>query len=360
MAQDPLFKSGETVLLRSTKEVGRVERDASLDGGEYWYRVRFTKRVENVVEEDLEPLVDPAETLESLTARGSWGRIQAFRSALAIERISNANQSTVYAFRAQRVLFEAFQYKPLLKILESPDRRLLIADEVGLGKTVEAGLILTELEARRTLDRVLVVCPSRLREKWRDEMSRKFGKDFDIATRSDLEEYLDKIRRNPSRTRLRFVVSMQTLRNEELRERFLSEVGSLDMVIVDEAHHARNPSTQTAEMLRDLCEVGEAVLLLTATPLHLGNRDLFTLLQALRPSEFRDYVVFDERLRRYSAVHEAALLVRSQAEDNLARAQQILRRLFEVGVLAAARVPLGHSNDPGIGRPGSARTSAVD
>jgi hypothetical protein len=134
-----------------------------------------------VVEEDLEALADPAETLEGLARRAGWGTLQAFRSALTVERVTHADQGTVYAFRAQRVLSEAFQYKPLLKVLESPGRRHLIADEVGLGKTVEAGLILTELEARQPLDRVLVVCLSRLREKWRDELGRKFDMDFEIA-----------------------------------------------------------------------------------------------------------------------------------------------------------------------------------
>lgn len=340
MSERPKFKTGEAVLLRATKDLGRVEQDAILDGGEFWYRVRFSKRVENVVEDDLEPLENPTETLETLTAKAGWGKVQAFRSALAVERITHTNQSTVYAFRAQRVLFEAFQYKPLLKILDSPDRRLLIADEVGLGKTVEAGLILAELEARQPLDRVLVACPSRLREKWRDEMSRKFAQDFNIATRRDLEEYLETLRRNPKRTRLRCVISMQTLRNEDLREQFLAETGFVDLVIVDEAHHARNPSTKTSEMLRELCEVAGAVLLLTATPLHLGNRDLFTLLQALRPSEFRDYVVFDSRLRRFKGVHEASLLVRTEKPQNVAPALAILRDLFESGVFPQERDPL--------------------
>src|SRR5207249_8230903 len=138
--------------------------------------------------------------------QGRWGRLQAFRTALTVARIEHDNRSTVYTFKSQRILFEPYQYKPLLKILDSPDRRLLIADEVGLGKTIEAGLILTELQARRSVDRVLVVCPSRLREKWRNEMSRKFGKDFDITNRIDLEEYLERIRRSPSRSRLRAVV----------------------------------------------------------------------------------------------------------------------------------------------------------
>lgn len=341
MSQQPIFKKGETVQHRSRRDLGRVEQDATLVGGEFWYSVRFSEqRVEKLVEEDLEPLAGTTETLESIISRGNWGRLQTFRTALAIERINNANQSTVYAFKAQRILFQPFQYKPLLKILESPDRRLLIADEVGLGKTVEAALILSELEARQPIDRVLIVCPSRLRDKWKGEMSRKFGKDFNIANRSDLEGYLETIRRFPNKTRLRSVVSMQTLRSEDLRERFFAEVGFIDLVIVDEAHHARNPSTQTSAMLRDLCAVAGSVLLLTATPLHLGNEDLFTLLQALRPAEFRDYKVFDQRLTRYKSIHEAALLVRSQSGQDLVDAQQILRDLFEKTVREDERDPL--------------------
>jgi SNF2 family DNA or RNA helicase len=340
MSQGPLFKTGDAILLRSTKELGVVEGEPDLDGGEYWYRVRFTKRTDQVVEEFLEVLADPGETLESLTRRGAWGKLQAFRSALTVERLTHTDQSTLYAFRGQRVLFEAFQYKPLLKVLESPDRRILIADEVGLGKTIEAGLILTELEARKRLERVLVVCPSRLREKWRAELIRKFDMDFTIAARADLEEYLERVRLSLGRGRLRAVVSMQTLRNPELREEFLAEVGEIDLLIVDEAHHARNPSAQTSEMLRDLCEVAGAVLLLTATPLHLGNRDLFTLLQALRPAEFRDYEVFDQRLRRHSAVHDAAALVRSRRAEHLPRTRRLLSDLFVDGVSDEARDPL--------------------
>ena len=149
----PLFKQGESVLLRSTKDQGRVEAAPRLDGGEYWYRVRFARRIENVVEEDLEPLGSEEMTLQTLVREGHWGRMQAFRSSLAVERLTHANQNTLYSYRAQRVLFEAFQYKPLLKVLESPDRRVLIADEVGLGKTIETGLIFTELEARQPIDR---------------------------------------------------------------------------------------------------------------------------------------------------------------------------------------------------------------
>jgi superfamily II DNA or RNA helicase len=333
----PLFKQGESVLLRSTKDQGRVEAAPLLDGGEYWYRVRFARRIENVVEEDLEPLGSEETTLQTLVREGRWGRMQAFRSSLAVERLTHANQNTLYSYRAQRILFEAFQYKPLLKVLESPDRRVLIADEVGLGKTIETGLILTELEARQPIDRILIVCPSRLREKWRNEMSRKFGQEFDLMGRAELSEFLDRLGRNYGRGRLRAVVSVQTMRNTELRERFLAEAGGVGLLVMDEAHHARNPSSLTSEMLRNLCEVADAVLLLTATPLHLNSRDLFTLLQALRPVEFNEPMVFDQRLRRFESIHEAALLVRAQ---QLGEARKILARLFIEGVQEGDRDPI--------------------
>jgi hypothetical protein len=172
--------------------MGRIERDPVFDAGEFWYRVRFVRRAENIVEADLDPLDDADDSVEQLVKHGRWGRIRAFRCALAVERITQTNRSTVYSFKAQRILFEPYQYKPLLKILDSPDRRLLVADEVGLGKTIEAGLILTELEARRPLDRVLVVCPSRLRDKWREELNRKFGQEFDIYDKRMLLDYIER------------------------------------------------------------------------------------------------------------------------------------------------------------------------
>ena len=340
MPPAPRFRKGDVVVHRSTREMGRIERDAVLDGGEYWYRVRFVQRVENIVETDLDPLEESDESLEQLATRGRWGRVQAFRCALAVERITQANRSTLYSFRAQRILFEPYQYKPLLKILDSPDRRLLIADEVGLGKTIEAALILTELEARRPLDRVLVVCPSRLRHKWREELNRKFDQEFDIYDKQGLTEYLDRVRQNPTRGRLRGIISMETLRNEELRELLAAEVGHLDLVIVDEAHHARNPGTLTSEMLGDLCDIGDSILLLTATPLHLSNRDLFTLLKALRPTDFRDEFVFDRDLQRHAPIHRAGALVRSGKEEALKQATALLEQVFVQGIPENLRDPL--------------------
>ncbi|MFN0197809.1 MAG: DEAD/DEAH box helicase, partial [Planctomycetaceae bacterium] len=322
------FKNGDDVTLRSTLERGRIERDPDLVGGEYWYRVRFNKRVDHVVEDDLDAIREEEDTLESLVTAGRWGRLQAVRCALGIERIQHTNRSTIYAFQSQRILFEPYQYKPLLKVLDSPDRRLLIADEVGLGKTIEAGLVLTELNARRPMERVLIVCPSRLREKWRNELNRKFDQDFKIFDKGSFLQAALRSVENPARFPLHGIMSMQSMRGEEVRNALTSELAHLDMVIVDEAHHARNQNTATSALLRELCEVSDSVLLLTATPLNLRSEDLFTLLHALRPTEFPDPSVFDNQLQQHSPIHIASTLARTQEAESLSQITTLLKQVF--------------------------------
>jgi SNF2 family DNA or RNA helicase len=160
--------------------MGRIEAEPVLDGGEYWYRVRFVKRVERVVEDDLEAPGDPSDTIDRLASQGRWGRLQAVRTALTVARIEHDNRSSVYTFKSQRILFEPHQYKPLLKILDSPDRRLLIADEVGLGKTIEAGLIARELLLRKKAQDIVVACPPSMLLQWHEELENRFGMVFQI------------------------------------------------------------------------------------------------------------------------------------------------------------------------------------
>ena len=89
MPNEALFNEGDNVVLRSTREMGLIQLPPKLEGGEYWYRVKFVERVENIVEDDLDQLDEADESLERLATNGRWGRIQAFRCALAIERITH-------------------------------------------------------------------------------------------------------------------------------------------------------------------------------------------------------------------------------------------------------------------------------
>ncbi len=336
-AKAPLFRKGDKVRKGTTLELGFVSAEPELDAGDYWYKITFGHRSEQIPEEELIPLEEDAPTISSLVKSNRWGRLDAFRCALALEKLTDPSRNTVYAYNAQRILFQPYQYKPLLKVLDSADRRLLVADEVGLGKTIEAGLVLTELEARQEIDKVLIVCPSRLRDKWREELNRKFNQDFEIFDKPSLRQYIRRYKENPLKSRLRGVVSMNTLRDQELSDEIEQEIGRIDMIVVDEAHHARNQETRTSSMLRMLGRVGECVMLLTATPLHLGNQDLFVLLNALRPSEFHNPAVFDQDLQRHQPLHHAGRLARIRHGEELPQIAAILKQVFsatEKGILA--------------------------
>ncbi len=145
------------------------------------------------------------------------------------------------------VQVEDFQLVPLLKALAMPRVNLLIADDVGLGKTIEAGLILSELFLRRRIQRVLVLTPASLRSQWRDEMWEKFALTFDLVDRDETF----KLRRrmgmdaNPWRAFSRIIASYHYLRQDDVLEQFLAASnppeGSphlpWDLLIVDECHN---------------------------------------------------------------------------------------------------------------------------
>jgi hypothetical protein len=113
-----------------------------------------------------------------------------FRARLTAARLLHPLTDHVYSPRAARIRFVPFQFRPLLRLARADEPRLLIADDVGVGKTIEAGLILKELRARQPLDTVLVVCPKALTVKWREEM-RRFDEDFRILDARSLRYCLD-------------------------------------------------------------------------------------------------------------------------------------------------------------------------
>lgn len=198
------------------------------------------------------------------------------------------------------VEIDDYQLVPLLKALRMPRVRLLLADDVGLGKTVEAGLILSELLIRRRIQRVLILTPASLRLQWRDEMKEKFSIPFELVDR----EQTEKLRRrlgmdaNPWRTFSRIIASYHYLRQPDVLEQFLSACrtpeGSphlpWDLLIVDECHNLM-PSpfgrdSDLTEMLRRIAPLFEHRLFLSATP-HNGHTRSFTgLLEQLDPVRF--------------------------------------------------------------------------
>ena len=196
------------------------------------------------------------------------------------------------------IRLDAYQLLPLKKALALPRVNLLIADDVGLGKTVEAGLIVRELLLRRRIDFIVVSAPASMLFQWQDELAQKFGLDFTIIDR----DFLLKTRRergfaaNPWSLGSRFLISHSLLHEESytggLRD-ILGAFRARSLLILDEAHHAAPSAgmayateSQLTRSVRGLAERFEHRLFLSATP-HNGHSNSFaTLLEILDPQRF--------------------------------------------------------------------------
>jgi len=198
------------------------------------------------------------------------------------------------------VQIEDFQLVPLLKALLMPRVNLLIADDVGLGKTIEAGLILSELLLRRRIQRVLILTPASLRLQWRDEMWEKFALSFNLVDRAETHHLRKRLGMdaNPWRSFSRIITSYHYLRQDDVLEQFISACrtpeGSphlpWDLLIVDECHNlmpsAFGDDSDLCRMLRLLTPQFEHRIFLSATP-HNGHTRCFTgLLEILDPVRF--------------------------------------------------------------------------
>ena len=200
--------------------------------------------------------------------------------------------------KARRSEVRSTSLLPLRKALRLPRVNLLIADDVGAGKTVEAGLVLRELLLRRRIDFVVVAAPAGMVRQWQDELESKFGLAFTAIDRDQISA----LRRergfgvNPWAAGARFVISHSLVAEETyvsgLRD-LLGETRPRSLLILDEAHHAAPSSgsryaveSQFTRAIRDLANRFEHRLFLTATP-HNGHSNSFsTLLEILDPQRF--------------------------------------------------------------------------
>lgn len=222
----------------------------------------------------------------------------AYLHALKWSTVSAADASRFQApFRAGIKLM-AHQLTPLMKALELPRANLFIADDVGLGKTIEAGLVLQELILRQQANFVLVVCPASVVLQWRDEMQRRFGLRFEVMTRQFIA-YRRQERGfgvNAWATHNRFIISHQLLRRTEYREPLMVHLGARarkSLLILDEAHTAAPSSaskyavdSEITHTVRQLAPTFDNRLFLSATP-HNGHSNSFSaLLELLDPIRF--------------------------------------------------------------------------
>ena len=214
----PRFQKGSKVVRVSQRDiVGTVVGEPRCIAGVWWYRVLFGASHATCAEDDLEDFSLP-EDPEDLLRANVFAPRESLTKIVTFTKLRTPLENNLYAYRACRIDFHEYQFKPLVKFLHSTYQRLLIADEVGLGKTIEAGLIYKELNARDEMDRVLVVCPSSLCGKWQEEMRRRFGEEFEILDSVRVRALLRKLEQPGPVVTLRGICSLQTLRSAALLE----------------------------------------------------------------------------------------------------------------------------------------------
>ena len=263
----------------------------------------------------------PAETIEDRLRAGYFGKLRDLQRLITYEKLKGVLHEVIYSMEAAQIDFYPYQFKPVLKFINSPTERLIIADEVGLGKTIESALIWLELQARRQAKRLLVVCPKILADKWRDELRTKFLLDARVVGFSGLTEEINYLKTEgpghsfaliatytglrPPKTELRFLDDPPNEQSESspkttfLRELRQWQLGyePLDLVIFDEAHYMRNPATTTFHLGESLAETAGAVLCVSATPVNNSNTDLHSLLRLTDESFFESQGMFEELLK---------------------------------------------------------------
>lgn len=306
------FKIGQIVQLRVDRSrQGSIIEILQEVGGVSKYRVFHSASDIREYFEDQLTLFESNRTTSNFVSplvHREWLSSDRFRARITAARLSNPQADSLYSLHAARVHYIPFQFKPLLRFLRAEQPRLLIADEVGVGKTIEAGLILRELQSRQEVENVLIVCPKALVSKWQAEM-RRFDEDFRPLTSENLRYCINETNLDgvwPAQY-ARSIVHLELLRNQNYilgtdTPRFkpglltLNPPPQFSLVIFDEAHHLRNMDTNSYEVARFLCDVSEAVVLLSATPVHLGSENLYVLLQLLRPDLLPDFVVFQQMM----------------------------------------------------------------
>lgn len=301
VAPMPAFKIGDIVALRSNSDVLMPVIEVIPGDAECRYRVFHNNSKATYYESQLQTPSIQTENRRNLTA----GELQSRLTSLHILSPSKAN---LFSLHSGRIQFIPYQYRPVLKLIRADRPRILIADEVGVGKTIEAGLIIKELKARMDISSVLIICPKALvaERKWFFEMKR-FDEQFTAIDGPLLQHCLKETHLDGewpaqyAKAILPFSLFNSDLllgggghRGKDMGLLSLDPPPKFDLVIVDEAHHIRNSETCLHQGIRYFCDNAQAVLMLTATPVQLGSNDLFTLLNVLRPDLVIDHPSFEQ------------------------------------------------------------------
>jgi superfamily II DNA or RNA helicase len=336
----PRFEVGDVVVTRAGGKDAEV-RSRKFVAGMWRYELRLDNRTQNLTESALDEAPEYGGPVEWI--HGAASTIDRFGATLTRGKLAASLTDTIFSFRATRTVFRPYQFKPVLRLLHTGATRILIADEVGLGKTIEAGLIWTELEARRAADRVLVISPSSLVAKWREEMAERFDFTLEELDTKALDQFLERHQQSRLPRRFAYITTLERLRSWRGLAEFDEDPPQFDLIVVDEAHQMRNPETKSNQLGVRLNDWADARVFLTATPVNLGYRDLASMLELLAPEDFDDPDVLELRLEPNAVLFrvERLLLDRTATgADRLAVLDELKTMTFGAALMSRPDYPI--------------------
>jgi len=349
---EPSVRPGDKVLHRYNRELGPGEVVA-VEGGRM--RVRFPRRGEvlefSVRNHAFTPLVlppgaDPERWFETFhedmverLARLETDRLSAWENRIDSLRFLRIREAKgLGSFLGGRIEIFPHQIHVAEQAVTTDPVRWLLADEVGLGKTVEACLILSHLVRARRAERILIVTPASLTVQWLGELYRKFHQIFVLLNRErrkDVEKDLGPDF-NPFEVHQRSVLSLEDLVAETRLVRWAQEA-KLDLLVVDEAHRLErrpgHPGSPTYRAVLPLAQASRHALLLSATPLEADAHGFYRLLELLRPEEYASWEKFQDDLDRGVPLYPCT---------------SATRRVDIGGLPPRVAMPVGIPVDPGI------------
>lgn len=316
-----VFPVGQAVKLIATGEIG-VVTTSSAQGARRFYVVNLPDgQIKTVTEDGVRPSIemDPVSRLR----KGNLDSTRSTNLKVAATRLHFAHQfDELSSLSNSRVEIKPHQVGVLHRVATTYPHRFILADEVGLGKTIEAGLIIKELKARGLANRVLVLAPSGIVSQWQYELKTKFNQVFAHYKRNSIDWLQSQSPgENVWTLNDNVIASTSFCSWDETRRQEIALAG-WDLVVIDEAHHARRTWQgegkyvetnlyKLASMLADP-EQGRAqsVLLLTATPMQLHRFELYSLIELLDPALFPSYRDFEEHTDSLAGLNATAEAVR--------------------------------------------------
>lgn len=337
---------GQLVRLKSNPgKQGTTTGKIRKSGTRILVQVEFSVSERTYQSQNLLELCGEEEDISSLARQGRFGGPEDLLRILTLEKVRGRLTNIFYSMESSQTTFYAHQFKPILKFLNSTQGRLLIADEVGLGKTIESIYIWKELQVREEARRLLIICPAMLRQKWQDDLRQRFNITADIVSTKELLLRLEASLSKSQTQAFICITSLEGIRqgvgnrtdwesieNQSHKARLLrlidqnpvnADFGILDLVIIDEAHYLRNPETAGHRLGCLIRDAARHLLLLTATPIQTDNKNLFNLLRLVDQDAFYNDFVFDNMTRANRPILAALRHLWGNPSNIIAARQQV-------------------------------------